>query len=148
MWLYSVEACDTCWHRELSKSLLTPPCGWRLRSSHSSVSGAAADQPVDLKTKMTVTRTHHISDAHWLGEDSTAACPVQLVLGSSSGLVLVSGPLMGFSRESFLNKCSQHYFLHPVWLHFSPKSNEDQSLSLFSLVCRMKCLYSLETWQE
>lgn len=37
---------------------------------------------------------------------------------------------MGFSRERVLNKCSQHRFLHPVWLHFSPKSNEDQSLSI------------------
>lgn len=51
MWLYLVEACDIYWHYELSKSLLTPPCGWWLRSSHSSVSGAAADQPVELENK-------------------------------------------------------------------------------------------------
>lgn len=65
MWLYLVEACDTCWHCELSKSPLTPPCGWWLRSSHSSVSGAAADEPVELETKMTVKHTRHLSDAHW-----------------------------------------------------------------------------------
>lgn len=77
MWLYLVEACDIFFlHCELSKSLLTPPCGWWLRSSHSSVSGAAADQPVELETKMTVKLTHHVLSAHWLGEDSPAAYPV------------------------------------------------------------------------
>lgn len=32
---------------------------------------------------------------------------------------------MGLYRESVFNKCSQHYFLHPVWLHFSPEGNQN-----------------------
>lgn len=57
------------------------------------MSGAAADQPVELETKMTVKLTHPISAARWLREDSTAACPVQLGVCTSLGLVLVPGPL-------------------------------------------------------
>lgn len=131
MWLYLVEACDIDWYCELSKSLLTPPCGWWLRSSHSSVSGAAADQPVELETKMTVKLTHPIF-SHSLVERrqsccmSCAACDVLLF----RSCVSARASYMGFSRERVLNKCSQHCFLHPVWLHFSPKSNEDQSLSI------------------
>lgn len=51
----------------------------------------------------------------------------------------------GLYRERFLNKCNQHYFLHPVWLHFSPKSNENHSILLGVL---NECLCSLETWQD
>lgn len=135
MWLYLVEACDTCWHCELSKSPLTPPCGWWLRSSHSSVSGAAADEPVELETKMTVKHTHHLFRCSLVGrrEDcciSRAACGV-LLFGPC---VRVRASYMGLLERVF-NKRSQRYFLHPVWLRFSPKSNEDQSLSLLSLVC-------------
>lgn len=46
---------------------------------------------------------------------------------------------MGLCRDRILNKCSQHYFLHPVWLHFSPKSNEGHSL--FSLVLNELSLF-------
>lgn len=77
-----------------------------------------------------MTRAHH----HLL---SLPADPKKIVLlhvlceqmrcppvGQGSG----AGPLVGFYRERFLNKCNQHYFLHLVWLHFSPKSNENHSI--------------------
>lgn len=66
MWLYLVGACDIGWHCELF-SLLTPPCGWWLRSSHSSVAEAVTDQPVELETKMTVELTMPCSDCSLVG---------------------------------------------------------------------------------
>lgn len=95
------------------------------------MSGAAADQPVELETKMTVKLTHPIFSRSLVERRqyccmSCAACDVHL-FGSR---VSARASHMGFSRERVLNKCSQHRFLHPVWLHFSPKSNEDQSLSI------------------
>lgn len=130
MLLYLVGACDMCWHCELSKSLLTPPRGWWLGSSYSSASRAATNQPTELETKKTVKLTRRTAD-YSLGEDSTAADSVwnrDIGLFSGLGLVccvrchqdLLHGHMQG---KGLLNKCSQHYFLHPVWLHFSPKSN-------------------------
>lgn len=59
---------------------------------------------------------------------------VGLVLGAKTSY-------MGLWGGGVFNKCSQHCFLHPVWLHFSPKSNQNCLSS--SLAYWMKCLILL-----
>lgn len=121
-------------------SLLTPSCGWWLRSSHSSVSGVAADQL-------------------WIGnKDDCKNSPLTFSLLTGWRIVLLlvlceadvvcsfgSCVSVRASCVRLLNKCSQHYFLTQCGC-ISHLSNEDHSA--FSLVCWMQCLCSLETQRE
>lgn len=124
MWLYLVGACDICWHYELSESLLTSPGGWWLGSSYSSASGAATDQPIGIGNKEDC-KIHHTLR---LLTGWNQIVLLQILYETDAGLMFGScvrcqDLLHGLIGKGSSNKCSQHCFLHPVWLHFSLKSN-------------------------
>lgn len=129
-----------CW------KVLTSPGGWWLGSSYSSASGAAMNQPIQIGNKENCkTHSSYLEIlTHWLEEDNTAANPVGKRFGPPCWVLCsVPGPLTWAYREVVFNKCSQHCFRHPVWLHFSPKS--DESLIILLGLLTENVSHALET---
>lgn len=127
MWLYLGGACDIRWHYELSESLNFT--WWVVVGVFIQLSLWSVNESANSDWKQRELCKIHSSYleilTHWLEEDNTAANPVGKRFGPPCWVLCsVSGPLTWAYREVVFNKCSQHCFLHPVWLHFSPKSNE------------------------
>lgn len=123
------------------RKVLTSPGGWWLGSSSSSASGAAMNQPIQIGNKEDCVKlTHSYLETNYSLVGRRWYCCESCrkeIWASLLGFVFGARTSYTGLQGGVFNKCSQHCFLHPVWSHFSPKSN--QSLSS-SLAYWLKCI--------
>ena len=139
MWLFLVGACDICRHQELSESLNFT--WWVVVGVFIQLSLWSGNESANsdwkqrglCKTHSYLETTYSLVGRRWYCCES---CRKE-IWASLLGFVFGARTSYTGLQGGVFNKCSQHCFLHPVWSHFSPKSN--QSLSS-SLAYWLKCI--------